>query len=164
MQQAIYTKSFTLDFTHCYANGLLKYSALSNMLQLTAADHAEELGFGYLEMAKAHQSWVLSRIRFEIEKLPRFLSKIEVQTWIHDFQGNRSTREFEVSVNGKKMIGVTSFWAVFNTKERKSEQLNKEIDPDIVLKEKQLHVSPTNVLTPPHITTTVSPMKLSYRI
>ncbi len=132
MQTAIYSNTYRLNFTQCYANGRLKYSELSNLLQLTASDHAEALGFGYQEMAANSQSWVLSRVRIEIERLPRFLEEITVKTWVQDFLGNRSVRNFEVYRNDKKIIGVSSFWAVFNTKARKSENLATKIDPAII--------------------------------
>ncbi len=136
MQTAIYSNTYKLNFTQCYANGQLKYSELSNLLQLCASDHAELLGFGYREMAKNSQSWVLSRVRIEIASLPRFMQTITIKTWVQDFLGNRSIRNFEVYLAEKKIIGATSFWAVFNVQERKSENLAVKIDPSIILPEK----------------------------
>ncbi|MFD1770603.1 acyl-[acyl-carrier-protein] thioesterase [Sphingobacterium suaedae] len=136
MQTSIYSNTYALNFTQCYANGHLKYSELSNLLQLTASNHAELLGFGYREMSKNFQSWVLSRVRIEIERLPRFLEEITVQTWVQDFFGNRSIRNFDVYAEDKKIIGASSFWAVFNIKDRKSENLAISIDPRVILSEK----------------------------
>lgn len=142
MQTAIYSNKYSVNFTQCYANGLLKYSELSNLLQLTASDHAEELGFGHREMAKHKQSWVLSRVRIEIDSLPRFLQTITVKTWVQDFLGNRSIRNFEVYLDDRKIVGATSFWAVFNVKERKSENLALKIDPEIIRPEKMATQQP----------------------
>src|SRR5690606_22393062 len=136
MRSSIFSNRYKLNFTQCYANGFLKYSELSNLLQLTASDHAEELGFGYKEMAKNAQSWVLSRVRIEIDKLPQFLEEITIKTWVQDFMGNRSIRNFEVYRGDKKIAGATSFWAVFNIKERKSENLGIHIAPEIILADK----------------------------
>ncbi|TDS11831.1 acyl-[acyl-carrier-protein] thioesterase [Sphingobacterium paludis] len=136
MQTEIYSKTVTLNFTQCYANGRLKYSELNNLLQLTASEHAEILGFGYQAMASQSQSWVLSRIRMEIDRLPKFLEEITVKTWVQDFLGNRSIRNFEVYRKDKKIIGVCSFWAVFNTQLRRSENLAIKVDPAIVLPER----------------------------
>lgn len=136
MPSEIYSKTVQLNFTQCYANGALKYSELSNLLQLTASEHAELLGFGYREMARNFQSWVLSRVRIEIEELPKFLQEITIQTWIQDFLGNRSVRNFEVYLNERKIISATTYWAVFNIKERKSENLTAKVDPNVILHEK----------------------------
>ncbi|KGE13218.1 acyl-[acyl-carrier-protein] thioesterase [Sphingobacterium deserti] len=136
MQTEIYSKTVTLNFTQCYSNGRLKYSELNNLLQLTASEHAEALGFGYREMAANKQSWVLSRMRMEIDRLPKFLDEVTVKTWVQDFLGNRSIRNFEVYRDDKKVIGVCSFWAVFSTALRRSENLAIKIDPAIVLPER----------------------------
>ncbi|HLS96984.1 MAG TPA: acyl-ACP thioesterase domain-containing protein [Sphingobacterium sp.] len=132
MQPTIYSNSYTINFTQCYSNGYLRYSELSNLLQLTASDHATLLGFGYMEMSKSYQSWVLSRVRIEIDRLPRFLEQITVRTWVQDFLGNRSVRNFEILQNGEKIAGATTFWAVFNVRSRKSEDLKAAVDPVII--------------------------------
>ncbi|MGO1244647.1 MAG: acyl-[acyl-carrier-protein] thioesterase [Sphingobacterium sp.] len=142
MESPIFSSRYKINFTQCYANGLLKYSELSNLLQLTASEHAEELGFGYREMAKKSQSWVLSRVRIEIVKLPQFLEEITIKTWIQDFKGNRSVRNFEVLKGDVIIAAASSFWAVFNTKERKSEHLAIEVDPAIILPEKTATKNP----------------------
>lgn len=142
MEPSIFSNHYKINFTQCYANGLLKYSELSNLLQLTASDHAEQLGFGYMEMAKNSQSWVLSRVRIEILKLPRFLEEITIKTWVQDFMGNRSVRNFEVYKGNRKIAAATSFWAVFNVKERKSENLGIHIDPAIIISEKKSTIQP----------------------
>ncbi|WP_437918398.1 acyl-[acyl-carrier-protein] thioesterase [Sphingobacterium sp. LRF_L2] len=136
MKTEIYSDTYRLNFSQCYANGKLKYSELSNLLQLVASDHAEQLGFGYREMAKYDQSWVLSRVRIEIDKLPSFLEEIRIYTWVQDFLGNRSIRNFEVYLENQKIITASSFWAVFNVKTRKSENLAINIDQKIIQPEK----------------------------
>ena len=142
MSVEIYSATYQLNFTQCYSNGLLKYSELSNLLQLTAAEHAEIMGFGYKTMVHNNQAWVLSRVRIEIAELPKFLQEITIHTWIEDFMGNRSIRNFEVFVQGKKIVGATTFWAVFNTKERKSENLAMIVDPRLTLPNKKATQQP----------------------
>ncbi|SFS38093.1 acyl-[acyl-carrier-protein] thioesterase [Sphingobacterium wenxiniae] len=133
----IYSKTYRLDFTQCYPNGFLKYSELSNLMQLVAAEHAAGLGFDYMNMAKQNQAWVLTRVRIEIDKLPKLLQEITIHTWIEDFLGNRSVRDFAIEVGGKKIIGASTFWAVLNIKERKSENLAIHINPQHVLSGKK---------------------------
>ncbi|OYD43052.1 hypothetical protein CHU00_01690 [Sphingobacterium cellulitidis] len=117
----IFEKEWTLNFTQCYPNGQLKYSELNNILQITASEHAENLGFGYKAMVNASQSWVLSRMLIEIDNLPRYTQSITVRTWIQDFTGSRSIRNFEVWLDDQVLVRASSLWVVFNIKTRRAD-------------------------------------------
>lgn len=117
----IFEKEWTLNFTQCYPNGQLKYSELNNILQITASEHAENLGFGYKAMVNASQSWVLSRMLIEIDTLPRYTQNITVRTWIQDFTGSRSIRNFEVWLDDQVLVRASSLWVVFNIKTRRAD-------------------------------------------
>ena len=62
-------------------------------------------------------------MRLEIMALPKWKDVVTVKTWINTLENSRSVRAFEMYVNGKKMIGSETFWAVFNTKMRRPEGL-----------------------------------------
>lgn len=77
----------------------------------------------FTDMQEHDQAWVLSRMRVEIDELPKWRDVVTVKTWIHDLQGSRSIRALEMYIGDKKIIGSTTYWAVFNTKLRKAEAL-----------------------------------------
>lgn len=118
---SIYSQDWEINFMQCTPNGKLRYTDLCNMLQLTAAAHSESGGFSFVDMQEYNQAWVLSRMRLEIAKLPKWKDIITIKTWINSLENSRSVRALEVSVNGKKCIGVETFWAVFNTITRRPE-------------------------------------------
>lgn len=120
---SIYSHDWEINFTQCAPNGYLKYVDLCNLLQLTAAEHSIFGGLSFNDMQQHHQAWVLSRIRIEIDALPKWQDKVTVKTWIENLEGNKSIRNIEMYLNGRKIVGSTTFWAVFNTKLRKSEPL-----------------------------------------
>ena len=74
-------------------------------------------------MQEFNQAWVLSRMRVEITELPKWRDIVTVKTWINSLENSRSVRAFEMYVNGKKIVGCETFWAVFNTKIRRPEAL-----------------------------------------
>jgi len=117
------TKDWEINFLQCYPNGYLKYTDLCNMLQLTAASHAELGGISFSDMQVHHQAWVLSRMRVEISRLPRWKDTVTVKTWINSLENSRSIRCLEMYVGEEKIIGCETFWAVFNTKTRRPENL-----------------------------------------
>ena len=120
---SILSKDWEINFTQCMPNGYLKYTDLCNILQLTAAAHSELGGISFSDMQKFDQAWVLSRMRVEITLLPKWKDVVTVKTWINTLENSRSVRALEMYVNGNKIIGSETFWAVFNTEIRRPEPL-----------------------------------------
>ena len=117
------SKDWEINFTQCAPNGFLKYTDLCNILQLTAAAHSEVGGISFTDMQEFDQAWVLSRMRVEISTLPKWGDTVSVKTWINSLENSRSVRALEMHVNGEKIVGSETFWAVFNTKKRRPESL-----------------------------------------
>lgn len=120
---SVLEETFEINFLQCYPNGLLKPTDLCNILQLTAAKHAELGGISFTDMQAHHQAWVLSRSRIEIERMPRWRDTITVKTWIQSLENSRSIRCLEVFLGNEKIAGCETFWAVFNTQTRRPETL-----------------------------------------
>lgn len=120
---SIFSKDWEINFTQCTPNGYLKYTDLCNLLQLTAGDHAEIGGISFTDMQEFHQAWVMSRMRIEIDSLPKWKDIVTIKTWIISLENSRSVRALEMHLNGKKIVGCETFWAVFNTKLRRPEAL-----------------------------------------
>ncbi len=120
---SILEQTYEINFLQCYPNGKLKHTDLCNLLQLTAAKHAELGGISFTDMQAHQQAWVLSRSRIEIKKLPHWTDIVTVKTWIQSLENSRSIRCLEMYLNEEKIIGCETFWAVFNTKTRRPEAL-----------------------------------------
>lgn len=123
---SILTKDWEINFLQCYPNGFLKYTDLCNILQLTAGVHAEMGGISFSDMQQYHQAWVLSRMRVEIKRLPKWRDVVTVKTWINSLENSRSIRCLELYLGNEKIVGCETFWAVFNTKTRRPESLALE--------------------------------------
>lgn len=112
-----------ITFLHCYPNGYLKYTDLCNLLQLTAGRHADLGGISFTDMQAFHQAWVMSRMRLEIKKLPKWRDIVTIKTWVKTLENSRSVRCLEMYLNDEKIVGCETFWAVINTKTRRPEAL-----------------------------------------
>lgn len=117
------TLAWDIYFSQCYPNGALKIPELSNLLQLTAASHADMGGVGFQDLDLYNQSWVMNRMRIEIGRLPVWSDRVEIKTWVEELKGVKSVRNFELSCGGHKYIGVSSLWAIFNVKTRRPDSL-----------------------------------------
>ena len=120
---SVLSKKWEINFTQCMPNGYLKYTDLCNILQLTAAAHSDTGGISFSDMQEFNQAWVLSRMRVEVTALPKWRDVVTVKTWINTLENSRSIRALEMYVNGKKIVGSETFWAVFNTDKRRPEAL-----------------------------------------
>lgn len=120
---SILKQNWEINFLQCYPNGYLKYTDLCNILQLTAGTHAELGGISFSDMQVHNQAWVLSKMRVEIKRLPKWKDVITVKTWINSLENSRSTRCLEMYLGDEKIVGCETFWAVFNTETRRPEAL-----------------------------------------
>lgn len=136
------SKKWEINFTQCTPNGYLKYTDLCNLLQLTAAAHSEVGGISFNDMQEFNQAWVLSRMRVEISELPKSGDIVTVTTWINSLENSRSVRALEMHLNGKKLIGCETFWAVFNTKIRRPEALALPYDHFELYPDKKATIEP----------------------
>lgn len=120
---SIYEQEFELSFLNCYPNGLLKYTDLCNFIQIVAGNHADIGGISYSDMQTKHQAWVVSRMRVEISKLPKWRDLVTIKTWIKSLENSRSIRCMEMFLNGEKIMGCETYWVVINTKTRRPDNL-----------------------------------------
>ncbi len=120
---SVLTKDWEINFLQCYPNGVLKYTDLCNLFQLTAATHSELGGISFSDMQQFNQAWVLSRMRVEIIRLPKWKEKVTVKTWVQSLENSRSVRCLELYCGTEKLAGCETFWAVFNTATRRPEAL-----------------------------------------
>lgn len=120
---SILEQEFEINFLQCYPNGLLKYTELCNMFQITAGLHADLGGISFSDMQAHHQAWVMSKMRLEIIRLPKWRDKVRVKTWIKSLENSRSTRCLELYLGEEKLAGCETYWAVLNTQIRRPENL-----------------------------------------
>jgi acyl-ACP thioesterase len=120
---SVYSQDWEINFLQCHPNGYLRQTELCNLLQLTAGAHAELGGMSFTDMQVHDQAWVLSRMRVEIEEMPKWRDVVTIKTWILDLQGSRSIRALEMYIGNRKIAGSLTYWAVINTKLRKAESL-----------------------------------------
>lgn len=120
---SIYTGSCEITIDQCNTISKLRITNLCNMLQAVAGKHSALGGMSYFDMQKKSQAWVLSSMCIEIDTLPIWHETIEITTWIESLKGLRSVRDFEVTLNNKKIIGANSLWVVLNTEKRRPETI-----------------------------------------
>jgi medium-chain acyl-[acyl-carrier-protein] hydrolase len=85
---------FTVKTYECRADGNIKIISLMQYLQEAAAAHAEQLGFGFDRLNEINSYWVLSNLRIEIARLPKWNDEVTIKTWPSGYTRLIATREF----------------------------------------------------------------------
>lgn len=98
----------------------IKPSAVLDLFQDAAGQHAEELGVGFSALLEKNYLWVLTRVKFKILSQPQRYQNIIVKTW--PLEPNRLNYRREYSIedqNGNRIIGGSSEWVVLHSTERR---------------------------------------------
>ena len=112
MTRPILRKNFVVGISMVDTKRRLKLSALETILMECASFHSGEMGLGIESTDRQNITWVLSKMRFEIEKLPEVWDEILVETWPLVPNGKIAfDRDFLVfDKAGKIVVKATSRW------------------------------------------------------
>lgn len=114
-----YTTQITLYNSYFDMNDRLTAKSILNIFQDVAALHAEHIGVGFETMLKQNLYWVLSRIKFDILKMPKPDQTVIVETWPHEKGRIDFDRDMKISdENGETLVIATSKWCVIDTVSR----------------------------------------------
>ena len=116
MSELKYTTKITLYNSYFDKNNNLSLKAILNIFQDVASIHAEEIGIGYKAMLSQNIYWILSRIKFDIIKMPDIDETVIVETWPHEKGRIDFDRDMKISgLNGDVYVIATSKWCVIDT-------------------------------------------------
>lgn len=105
--------------------GKLSASYLFYQMQEIAWEHAAILGFGYDNLQKDQQFWVLSRLLVRINRRPEWKENFTLETWSRGTDGFYGYRDFNfVDESGVNIIQATSSWLVLDLKSRRIVRLS----------------------------------------
>lgn len=106
-------ESFRVKSYHCTVDGNIRIASLMRYLQEAALAHASELGFGYEQLDEIDSYWVLSNMRIEISRLPRWNEEVTIRTWPSGHGRVIATREFVGNdPSGGELFRAGSEWMV----------------------------------------------------
>ena len=113
-------KAYTLRGSDFDKFGQIKPSAVLDLFQDAAGQHAETLGVGFENMLQRSYLWVLTRIKFHILRQPKKYQKVLVRTW--PLAPNRLLYRREYCIfdeQGETLIAGSSEWVVMHSEKRR---------------------------------------------
>jgi acyl-ACP thioesterase len=108
---------------------------ITNYLQEAAVRHAIELGVARGQLGEG-RTWMLSRLRVEMEAWPRWRDAVTVETWPSGIERLFALRDFRI---GPRWGVATSAWMVVDTRRRRPVRVPESVkalrpeDPERVL-------------------------------
>lgn len=122
----IHRHTFDLTAAQCNAQRELSPAALVQQIIELATEHADILGCGFEALQRDGMLWVLSRLAFEMQRMPRLGDKYTISTWIENFNRHFSQRNFEIAASDGEILGYArSIWVAIDKTTRRPANLDK---------------------------------------
>lgn len=107
-------RSFDVDAT-CTA----QVPVFCKYMQEAAYYHAESFGLGHTQLSPLNMAWVLSRMRIEMERLPKWGETVKLRTWPSGKDRLFYYRDFEITDgDGKLLMLASTAWFVIDYEKR----------------------------------------------
>ena len=120
LADSVFSKEYTLrgsDFD-CFKQ--IKPSAVMDLFQEVAGQHAYKLGIGFSDMASNGLLWVVLKVKYCVVKAPELYQSVVVSTWPLQQKRLDFQREYLIKDDkGEVLIKGTSQWAVIDKNTRK---------------------------------------------
>jgi medium-chain acyl-[acyl-carrier-protein] hydrolase len=130
MSALIWTEPFTVRVFEIDAHGTLSVRSLCDYLQEAAGNHARDLGAGVDALRDRGLTWVLSRIRVRITRLPGAGERLEIRTWHSGLDRLFSLRDFSLLDAGEKpIVTAVSAWVMLDLRARRPVRPATEFTP-----------------------------------
>lgn len=109
--------------------GHLSWGRLGNLILRCASMHAGEHDFGFEQMKRLGQAWVLSRLAIEMDHPLPTGAHFEIETWVDRIYRQFTDRHFTVRLADGTVCGhATSTWSLIDFQTRQPADLTKLSD------------------------------------
>lgn len=115
-KHSVFEERFSLTSYDVDFSGRLSLYGLLRRFQELAGAHAEHLHVGYDQLKALGMAWYLSRIKVQIDSLPRWGDNVVLRTWPKGIDRLFAMRDFTlISEGGQFHVAATSRWLMVDT-------------------------------------------------
>jgi len=116
----IWQKEYALRASDFDKYNRIKPSAILELFQDAAGQHAIDLGVGFDDMLSRSYLWVLTRIKFRIVQNPKSYQTVVIKTWPLPPNRLNYRREYCIeATDGTRLIEGSSEWVVMHAETRR---------------------------------------------
>jgi acyl-ACP thioesterase len=123
--ELIYQKNIKIEPAQCEENNYLTLSSLLDFLQTIAGKHADILHFGITDLNRENDTWVLSRLRVDIDRWPHQGEELILKTWPKGVDRLFAVRDFMLyDMLGNVIVRAASYWLVIDKKTKRPKMMS----------------------------------------
>ncbi len=108
------SKEYVFDIGQIDSRGIARPSAIVDFMQDAATRHAGELGLSGEILEQKRAFWVLSRLKYRLNRPLQSYETIRVTTWPRQMKGPVWYRDFLFETEGETVGSAVTAWAVVN--------------------------------------------------
>jgi acyl-ACP thioesterase len=113
----IFSREFSISSYDLNPRAQARLTTIANFFQELAYHHASELGVGYDALKERGNTWVLSRMRIQMDRYPLWNDRIVIETWPSGREKLFALREFRVLDEKGQLIGKAgTAWLILDIK------------------------------------------------
>jgi medium-chain acyl-[acyl-carrier-protein] hydrolase len=141
MEEHLWTEQFTVRVFETDANGTLAVRSLCDFLQEAAGNHARTYGLAVDHLLDRGMTWILSRLRMRIERLPGNGERLTIRTWPSGVERLFALRDFIASdAQDVVVASAVSAWLILDTGTRRPLRVQTQFVPPAVPRPRALAV------------------------
>lgn len=116
----MFEKQFDLRYFEMNKWGEASPLTIATLLQETASDHCDAIGYGLFDLYAQNIGWLLLSAYMHVNRYPLFKEKITIRTWMSHHTSTRSYRENIIYDSNHNIIGkARGLWVFFDTKRKR---------------------------------------------
>lgn len=119
MTAGVWKETFRVRSYETDPGGHASIQTICNYLQEAAGNHAGEMGVAVDQLTRRNMTWVLARLRVEMEHYPAWRDEVTVETWPSGNDGLYATREFVATGAAGCVARASSTWLMIDFERRR---------------------------------------------
>ncbi|MGN1014368.1 MAG: acyl-[acyl-carrier-protein] thioesterase [Butyricicoccus sp.] len=112
-------REFTLEISAIDSRGIARPSAIVEYMQECATRHADELGLSGIEVNGERVLWVLSRLKYYLNRPLHQYDTIRVRTWPRTIRGALWYRDFRFFMGEEEIGHAVTGWSILSADQHK---------------------------------------------
>ncbi|MDR1246000.1 MAG: hypothetical protein LBK57_03115 [Clostridiales Family XIII bacterium] len=123
-----FDQKFNLRFYEMNKFGFASPPTILTLLEETAAEHCNDIGYGIYDLEKRNIGWILINGAIEMIRYPKYREAITIRTWLSKYSPAKGYRENIILDGDGRIIGKSKgIWAFYDIGKKKPIPIFKDI-------------------------------------
>jgi acyl-ACP thioesterase len=126
--RGFFDRKFNLRFFEMNKFGFASPTTILTLLEETAAEHCNSIGYGIYDLERQNIGWVLITGAIDMIRYPKYKEDIVIRTWLSKYGAVRGYRDNVIFDGAGGIIGrAKGVWAFYDIEKKKPVPIFKEI-------------------------------------